>query len=415
MPGRNIFVHAHWDNDPTPMGELRAEPVKGREVFSFTYDPDWLARPHIQQLDPGLQNYSGPQYPSPERANFGLFLDSSPDRWGRTLLQRHEAQQARQEQRPTRTLLESDLLLAVNDSARMGALRFALSHEGPYLNNNTKGSIPPMARLRELQQASLSLEEPTGGEDDAHWLELLLAPGSSLGGARPKASVTDEQEHLWIAKFPSRSDSVDKGAWEAVIHGLAQRCGITVPMARAERFGSQDHTFLSKRFDRTASGGRIHYASAMTLLGHSDGDGASNGASYLELAEFLMRHGANANADLEQLWKRIVFSICVRNTDDHLRNHGFLLMANGWHLAPAFDMNPEPNGHGLSLNIDEHDNALSMELAMSVASLFRVGEAKATATIADIQTEVVAHWRTLAKSYGLERRQMDAMASAFGA
>lgn len=414
MPGRTIYVHAHWDDDAKPMGELRAEVVKGREVFSFTYDPTWLARPHVQQLDPGLQAFSGPQYPPPERSNFGLFLDSAPDRWGRNLLQRHEAQLARSEQRPVRNLLESDMLLAVNDTARMGALRFALSTEGPYLNNDARWSIPPMTRLRELQQASLALEDPDDGEDDVHWLALLLAPGSSLGGARPKASVTDEHNNLWIAKFPSRSDNVDKGAWEAVTHALAQRCGITVPVAKAERFGTQGHTFLSQRFDRTTSGGRIHYASAMTLLGRNDGDGANNGTSYLELAEFIMRHGANANADLEQLWKRIVFSVRVRNTDDHLRNHGFLLLPEGWCLAPAFDMNPEPLGRGLSLNIDEHDNALSMDLALSVAPLFRVDPTKATAIVADIQAKVAANWRPLAKSLGLDRRQVDVMALALG-
>lgn len=413
MPGRTIYVHAHLDDDAKPMGELRAEVVKGREVFSFTYDPTWLARPHVQQLDPGLQAFSGPQYPPPERSNFGLFLDSAPDRWGRTLLQRHEAQLARSEQRPVRNLLESDMLLAVDDTARMGALRFALSTEGPYLNHDARWSIPPMTRLRELQQASLALEDPDDGEDDVHWLALLLAPGSSLGGARPKASVTDEHNNLWIAKFPSRSDNVDKGAWEAVTHALAQRCGITVPVAKAERFGTQGHTFLSQRFDRTTSGGRIHYASAMTLLGRNDGDGANNGTSYLELAEFIMRHGANANADLEQLWKRIVFSVRVRNTDDHLRNHGFLLLPEGWCLAPAFDMNPEPLGRGLSLNIDEHDNALSMDLALSVAPLFRVDPTKATAIVADIQAKVAANWRPLAKSLGLDRRQVDVMALAF--
>ena len=395
------------------MGVLRAQVVKGREVFSFAYDPAWLARPRIQHLDPGLQLFSGPQYPAADRTNFGLFLDSAPDRWGRTLLQRREAQIARQEQRTVRKLMESDLLLAVNDHARIGALRFAPAPEGPYLNDDPAWAIPPMTRLRELQQASLALEDPDGDADDARWLDLLLAPGSSLGGARPKASVTDERGHLWVAKFPSRNDAVDQGAWEAVTHALAQRCGITVPVARAECFGSQSHTFLSKRFDRTAAGLRIHYASALTLLGRSDGDGAHNGASYLELAELLMRQGADTRADLEQLWRRIVFSIRVRNTDDHLRNHGFLLLPTGWRLAPAFDLNPEPVGRGLSLNIDEHDNALSMDLALSVAPLFRMDTTDAMATVAHIRSTVTDHWRSLAKDLELGQRQVDAMALAF--
>lgn len=415
MATRTIHVHAHWEGlaRPVPMGELRVDTVRGKESYVFQYTEVWLEQAGHVQLDPDLQLFGGPQYPAADRMAFGLFLDSAPDRWGRMLMQRREARLARSENRAVRRLAESDHLLGVSDLTRMGALRFSLEPNGPFLAEDRTGGIPPMARLRQLQQAAWTVEDEqaTDAERDPA-LDLLLAPGSSLGGARPKASVVDERGRLWIAKFPSRGDAVDKGAWELVAHGLAAKCGIRVPAARAERFGRQGHTFLSQRFDRTARGARVHFASAMTLLDRRDGDDAQTGASYLELAEFIMRQGASPNKDLAELWKRIVFNICISNTDDHLRNHGFLLTPDGWALSPAYDLNPEPDGRGLSLNIDEHDNALSLELAIAVAPYFRVGAG--AATIARTMTRTVAkHWRKLATDLGVARGAVERMEPAF--
>ncbi|MCP3880584.1 MAG: HipA domain-containing protein, partial [Sulfitobacter sp.] len=237
----------------------------------------------------------------------------------------------------------------------MGALRFRF--DGAFQDNNQEFAAPPWTSLRELEHACLQFERDDAMDhpDYGHWLRMLIAPGGSLGGARPKTSVLDEDGNLWIAKFPSVRDAEDVGAWESVVHELADRAGVIVPKAQVRRFGSKHHTFLSKRFDRTASGGRYHFASAMTLVERSDGNAADEGASYLELADVLIRLGANTRADREQLWRRIAFSVCASNTDDHLRNHGFLLKPNGWSLAPAYDMNPDPHGAGLKLNISESD------------------------------------------------------------
>jgi len=413
---RYIEVWADWVGlgGPTLVGHLFATASRGGEIFSFEYDPAWLDDRHVQVLDPGLGLYPGPQYPGERQPNFGLFLDSSPDRWGRVLMDRREAQLARTERRDERRLRESDYLLGVHDGHRMGALRFRTSPGGPFLDDQRRFASPPWTSLRELEQASLALEREDAAEDPdyARWLRLLIAPGGSLGGARPKVSVRDPQGRLWIAKFPSRRDGEDIGAWEAVVHELATRAGIDTVAAQVRRFGSDHHTFLARRFDRGQGGERLHFASAMTMLQRTDGDHASTGASYLELAEFLIGSGVDTGQDLEQLWRRIVFFVLVSNTDDHLRNHGFLMEPDGWALAPAYDMNPEPHGAGLKLNISETDNALDLDLTREVAPWFRVTERRAARTVREI-AEVVAEWRAVAERFGLGPSARDRMAPAF--
>lgn len=417
---RVIEVVADWEGlgGSVPMGRLTATSARGKEVFAFEYDKAWLRTASRQQLDPTLALFGGLQYPAKDRPNFGVFLDSSPDRWGRVLMRRREAHRARAEERAERPLLESDYLLGVHDGHRMGALRFRVG--GRFLDDDDVLASPPWTSLRELEHASLQLERH-GVEDDpayGHWLQMLIAPGGSLGGARPKASVRDERERLWIAKFPSRRDEDDVGAWEKVVHDLAERAGVDVPEARLLRFGSNrsgrrgHRTFLSRRFDRTDGGGRLHFASAMTLLERADGQDAGDGVSYLELADLLMRCGGNTAADLEQLWRRIVFSICVSNTDDHLRNHGFMLTPRGWALAPAYDLNPNPHGAGLMLNISETDNAQDLGLALSVASSFRVEKTRAEELVTEV-TDAVRGWRSVATSHGLPRAAQERMRPAF--
>lgn len=392
------------------MGRLFATPARGKEIFSFEYDPAWFRSDHRTLLDPNLGLYGGPQYPATGRANFGVFLDSCPDRWGRVLMRRREAQLARAAGRVEHRLLESDYLLGVHDGHRMGALRFRT--DGPFLDDNDEMAAPPWTSLRDLEHASLQLEREDAASDPEYgrWLRMLIAPGGSLGGARPKASVLDERGELWIAKFPSRRDDDDVGAWEYVVHELAQRAGLVVPKAQLQRFGSRHHTFLSHRFDRTAAGRRLHFASAMTLLERRDGAGADDGASYLELADLLIRLGANTVADLEQLWRRIVFFVCVSNTDDHLRNHGFMLTRNGWELAPTYDVNPDPHGEGLKLNISESDNAQDLRLVLEVAPFFRVNAAE---EIVDDIVTAVKTWREVASTYGLSSALQERMQRAF--
>jgi serine/threonine-protein kinase HipA len=411
---RTIEVCADWEGlaGPTPMGHLLATLSRGKEIFSFEYDKAWLGDARHAQLDPTLGLFGGPQYPSAGRVNFGVFLDSCPDRWGRVLMRRREAHRARAEGREPRRFLESDYLLGVHDAHRMGALRFRMG--GAFLDDCDDLAAPPWTSLRELEHASLQIERD-GAETDSdygRWLRMLIAPGGSLGGARPKAGVLDEQGRPWIAKFPSRSDSEDVGAWESVVHELARRAGVIVPEARVQRFASPHHTHLSRRFDRTGSGRRLHFASALTLLERTDGDDAGEGASYLELADLLIRLGANTRLDLEQLWRRIAFFICVSNTDDHLRNHGFLLTNRGWALTPAYDMNPDPHSDGLRLNISDSDNAQDLELLLEVSPFFRL-EAAPAAKITDQVVAAVKTWREVASTRGLSSTSQDRMQPAF--
>ena len=411
-----IEVWADWSGlgGPTCMGTLLATPSRGTEIFSFEYDAGWLATASARRLDPSLGLFRGPQYAPKDRDNFGLFLDSCPDRWGRVLMRRREAQLARAEGRKERKLLESDYLLGVHDSHRMGALRFRVSTGGPFVDDNQDMASPPWTSLRELEQISLKLERDDAQEDPeyAKWLRMLIAPGGSLGGARPKASVLDDKGSLWIAKFPSRRDGDDVGAWEGVVHELAARAGLETPTAMTRKFGSDHHTFLTQRFDRTSRGERVHFASAMTLLERSDGDDAASGTSYVELAELIMKHGSQTERDLAELWRRIVFSICVSNTDDHLRNHGFLLGPSGWALAPAYDMNPNPHGAGLRLNISETDNSQDLALARDVAKYFRLSDTRAQEILSEVVTGV-SGWRAVAKQHGISRDEVERIAPAF--
>lgn len=412
---KEILVYADWVGLETPhlMGVLLAEQIRGKEVFSFSYNKEWLEKGPALVLDPDLGLYTGPQYIRDAKPNFGLFLDSSPDRWGRTLMERKEALDARQEGRKQRSLMESDYLLGVFDSYRMGGIRFKLHPEGKFLDSNIAMAAPPITSLRTLEETSLLLESEHAVEDPAfaQWLDLLIFPGSSLGGARPKASVVDPDGTLWIAKFPSRKDDRDIGGWEAVVNDLAIRSGINVAEGKAHRFTQDYHTFLTKRFDRH-KGSRIHFASAMTLLGYMDGSDTTAGVSYLHLAEFIMRYGASPDADLEELWRRIVFNISVSNSDDHLRNHGFLLTSKGWILSPAFDINPIPLSTGLTLNISEYSNALDLDLAREVAEKFRLDKKKRE-TIIDKVSKAVHQWVVAAGKTGIHRNEIQRMESAF--
>lgn len=282
-----------------------------------------------------------------------MLADSSPDRWGRMLMNRRLERDKRAGLVPANTrLFESNYLLGVHDAYRAGALRFKIDDDGPFLDNREGLAAPPLVQLRELEAASQSVEndpDNTAAEGN-DWIRMLIAPGGSLGGARPKASVVDTEGQLWIAKFPSVRDEHDVGAWEYIVSTLAEACGLRVAQMDAERYASPHHCFRVKRFDRTENGRRLHFASAMTLTGHTDGEDASTGVSYLELAQVLITQGANTNADLRELWGRILFNMLISNTDDHLRNHGFILDAGrGWRLSPAYDMNPDKYGHALKL------------------------------------------------------------------
>lgn len=413
---RDLFVYLDLEDSDSPvfMGMLHCEILRGKEVFSFENDPGWLRDRRARVVDPDLALFVGKQYLPTNKNNFGLFLDSSPDRWGRVLMRRREVIMARNEGRAARILTEVDYLLGVYDGNRMGALRFKLSPEQDFMDNSKAMATPPWTFIRDLEFASLQLEkdEIENETDYVRWLNMLIAPGSSLGGARPKANVLDENGALWIAKFPSGHDTKDIGAWELVTAKLAQECGVIMADCKADRFSSRQHTFLSKRFDRSEKGNRIHFASAMTLLGYTDGADYVEGVSYLELAEWVTRNCDNVSANLEQLWRRIVFNIAVSNCDDHLRNHGFLLTPKGWTLSPAYDINPDEMGMGLKLNISEDDNALDFELAISVAEYFGLNGKQAEEILNEVKTSV-SNWQKMASKYGISRSEQELVRNAF--
>lgn len=411
---KTIFVYDDFSTDqPVLMGSLYVNVIKGGESYSFEYDKGWLKKTGLTlTLDSELMPYSGRQYLTGKNI-FGLFADASPDRWGRVLMNKRERILAEKECRKPSKLYDSDCLLGVYDETRMGGIRFKVNPEGPFLSDDKETAAPPWATLRTLEKASRNFENDETGLTEK-WLNQLIKPGSSLGGARPKATVVDTKDQLWIAKFPSKNDENDTGAWEIVAHDLAALCGLNVPEAKLEKFSPLGSTFLIKRFDRLGSK-RVHFASAMTLLGKKDGASAADGSSYLDIAAFIKFYGAQPKKDLIELWKRIVLNMAVTNTDDHLRNHAFILTDKGWILSPLYDVNPVPYGDELSLNVDEDDNSISIDLAVQTAVKFGISKSDAEAVAEDILQIVRDNWERTAAGYALTRRQIEEMRPAFNA
>lgn len=408
MSEKEVFVYLNIDGSEHPVGTLRFEQANGKELCSFEFCDSWLRTHPDFFLDPDLHPFPGRQYPPSDKPIFGVFADSSPDRWGQRLMQRREALQAAAEDRKPNRLLSSDYLLGVYDKTRMGALRFTDSN-GVYLSSDTELATPPFASLRELEAASRALESASL-EDEHTWLKKLVAPGSSLGGARPKANVQAPDGSIWIAKFPAKHDEEDKGAWEMVAHDLASLCGLNTPPAQLLKFSKAGSTFLVKRFDRTETGERTPFMSAMTALGETDG---TSNAGYLDIAEKLSTFNPDNDADLKELWKRIVFNISISNTDDHLRNHGFIWNNGFWHLSPVYDVNPDIYGNFLSLFITEADNRLDYQLAVDVCDLFGLDVQEAQSTICSIAATVNNNWHILARKYGLSRDEIARHEPAF--
>lgn len=408
---RKIFVYENFSSiEPKKIGILYVDTIRGIEHYSFEYDQDWLKESKFSFcLDPDISMFSGRQYT--EKNIFGMFANASPDRWGRILMKRREAIKARRERRKPNKMYDSDFLLGVYDQTRVGALRFKVDVNGPFLSDDTETAAPPWATLRSLEEASRQFEKDDNYLNDK-WLKQLLKPGSSLGGARPKATVEDEQGNLWIAKFPSKNDEYDVGAWEKVVHDLAKLCGLNVPESKVEKFSKDGSTFLVKRFDRDGEK-RIHFASAMTMLGKNDGASSDDGSSYIDIVDFMKAYGSSPKDDLIELFKRIIFSMSVSNTDDHLRNHGFILNDKGWKLSPLYDVNPVPYGDVLSLNVDSYDNSISIDLAISSACFYDITKYDAEVYADEILTIVKNNWEQLAKKYGINRDQIEEMRPAF--
>lgn len=407
MSSREIVVSIALGNENHLVGKLWCHNRKGRESASFEYDASWLKHPERFALEPALSLTSGAFHTTADHALFGAIGDSAPDRWGRVLMRRAESARAREAGEMPKTLGEVDFLLGVNDEARQGALRFSDTLDGPFLAPKGKKTIPPLVELPRLLSAT---ERFLDDDENAEDLRLLLAPGSSLGGARPKASVIDNGGILSIAKFPRKDDEFNVVTWEAVTLALAEKAGINVPRWRLDTILDKP-ALIIHRFDRQDDG-RVPFLSAMSILGARDNEPHS----YLEIADALKQHGASPDADLAELWRRIVFSILVSNTDDHLRNHGFIYeREKGWRLSPAYDINPTPidiKPRVLTTTIDLYDGTASLDLALSVAGDFRLSLEDAKSVVREV-AQGVSQWRDVAGRHGLRKQEIDRMASAF--
>lgn len=408
-----VYADLDYFDEPLLMGSLRCQRSGSGDLFSFEYVDSWLAQPEAFAFDPDLALVAGAQYPAPDRTNFGIFLDSSPDRWGRTLMQRRENARARRDGQRPQSLTEWDFLLGVHDETRLGALRFRTLDAGKFIDSDDQFAAPPITSLRELQAASLQFEQHVDEEEHPEyerWLAQLFAPGTSLGGARPKASVRDEGGALCIAKFPSRQDARDIGAWELVAHRLAAKAGINVPEARPIRLPESPHTiFLARRFDRTQTGRRRAFVSAMTLTQRVDGE---SGSSYLELVDLLQSRGADTHADCVELFRRVVLGILIHNTDDHLRNHGFLIGAHGISLSPAYDINPSIERNDLSLAINEVETTCDVAIALEASRDYGLSRLEADAVVGQVKSAVDS-WRQEATQLNIPRAEQELMAKAF--
>jgi serine/threonine-protein kinase HipA len=387
------------------VGRLWIHSRAGRQAATFQYNEEWLGNPDRFALEPALALGEGAYHTDAGKALFGALGDSAPDRWGRVLMQRAARRQAETEATTPGSLLEIDYLLRVHDEARQGALRFASEKGGHFLAEDGGLSIPPLVELPKL----LAAAEHVDDENDED-LRLLLAPGSSLGGARPKASVRDADGSMAIAKFPQKDDDYNTVLWEAVALNLAAKAGVSVAERRLEKIADK-HVLILKRFDREG-GVRVPFLSAMSMIGGKD----QEVRSYLEIADAINMEGVRPEEDLAELWRRIVFTVLISNTDDHMRNHGFLYDgASGWTLSPAYDINPTPvdiKPRVLSTSINEADQRASLDLAFEVAEYFRIGPDSASEIVSEVG-QAVAQWRDEASSLGLSTFEINRMSSAF--
>ena len=410
----SLFVYADFDwlEVPQLIGELSCDSVRGSETYGFSYDKEWLAKYGDVLLSEDLQNFPGIQYSRPERDIFACFSDALPDRWGLTLLNRREQISAANEKRPVRRLTSFDYLMGIDDASRMGGFRFAETPGGKFINCEANLLVPPLASVRELMHAAHEIEvnEEKHLLPSKKWLAQLLHPGTSLGGARPKASVIDDDGRLTVAKFPSRKDDYDVGLWEHFCHVMGRKAGLNV--AETSTIPGEDyHILLSKRFDRNDSGKRIHFASALTLLGLTDGNNASTGYGYPDIVDFIIQNGSNVEQNLEELYRRVAFYIIVGNSDDHFRNHGFLLTRKGWELSPAYDINPTlADNQNLLINRSTSESDLNILLTSAGDYMLATEKAK---TIIDEVKSAMKSWRSEARGLGLPQRDIEMFAPQF--
>ena len=406
---KTLYVYADFDwlDEPMLVGELGYESLRGSDSYAFKFDNDWLRQYGSLFLSADINNYPGQQYTQPGRDIFGCFSDALPDRWGRLLLNRREQILAAEERRPVRRLSSFDYLIGIDDFSRMGAFRFKTTPDGEFINCDSHLRIPPLTDLRSLVAASMEIEksEEQNRLPEMKWIQQLVHPGSSLGGARPKAGARDADGCLYVAKFPSRNDDYDVSLWEHLSHLLAKKASVNAAETSVISTGEKYHALLSKRFDRTVDRRRIHFASAMTLLGLTDGSNAQTGNGYLDIVDFILQSCCDVENNLRQLYRRVAFNIAIGNTDDHFRNHGFLLTSKGWTLSPAYDLNPTSNGYQ-SLLINSSTNKSDLNILLGSSEEYMIGKDEATKIIGEV-TNAIKGWRRMAASLGIAKREIE--------
>lgn len=412
---KKLYVYADFDwlKEPRLVGELCYESLRGSDSYSFSFDRSWLRDFGSLFLSEDLNNYPGMQYTKPGRDIFGCFADALPDRWGRTLLNRREQVLATEENRPAKRLSSFDYLVGIDDFSRMGGFRFKESIDAPYICCEESMRIPPLTNICSLIAASHEIErcEEVNQLPDKKWIMQLVQPGTSLGGARPKAGVVDTYGTLYVAKFPSRKDDYDIALWEHLSHLLATRAGICAAETGLLRAGDKYHTLLSKRFDRTGDGKRIHFASAMTLLGLTDGCNADTGNGYLDIVDFIIQNCCDVERNLHEIFRRVAFNIIIGNSDDHFRNHGFLLTPRGWTLSPAYDLNPTDNQYQ-SLLINKTTKKADLNILLASSDDYLIRKDTAEKIIDEVKTAVKA-WKALASRLGANAQEISRFDSTF--
>ena len=435
---KTLYVYADFDwlDEPMLVGELGYESLRGSDSYSFKYDNDWLRQYGSLYLSADINNYPGQQYTQLDRDIFGCFNDALPDSWGRLLLNRREQILATEDKRPVRKLSSFDYLIGIDDYSRMGGFRFKEKQDGEYINRWSSEShqarlngrvateedevncekslrIPPLTDIRALVAASMEIEksEELNQLPEKKWLLQLVHPGTSLGGARPKAGVMNDEGRLCVAKFPSRNDDYDVGLWEHLSHVLAKEAGVIAAETNVIETGEKYHALLSRRFDRTAEGCRKHFASAMTLLGLTDGCDAKSGNGYLDIVDFILQNCCDVEQNLRQLYRRVAFNIAIGNSDDHFRNHGFLLTPRGWTLSPAYDMNPTLNEYQ-ALLINSTTNHADLQVLLDSSEEYMIGKDEAVYIIEEVKAGV-KHWKSIATRLGIAKREMDVFEQVF--
>lgn len=401
-----VFADFDWLDKPELVGELCYEKLRGSESYAFRFDDNWLKFHAGIKLSEDINNYPGLQYTQPGNDIFGCFSDALPDRWGRTLLKRREQIQASEEKRAVRNLSSFDYLMGIDDFSRMGGFRLKRELDGDFINVSPSLKIPPLTELRQLVLASQEVEKSEENDvlPEKKWIAQLIQPGTSLGGTRPKAGVLDDSGNLCIAKFPSRKDDYDTGLWEHFSHLLARKAGIYAAQTKVLGGLGKYHTLLSKRFDRTDEGKRIHFASSMSLIGLRDGDNAQGGYGYLNIVDFILQSCCDVEKNLQELYRRVAFNICIGNSDDHFRNHGFLLTPRGWTLSPAYDMNPTLNEYQ-SLLINESSNKADIRTLLESCESYMIKKEVAENIIRQVQA-AVAGWENLAVLLQIPAREV---------